>query len=633
MNDMREEVLALKGELANHRKVQPNKQSAAHNKAAASYDVSLTAAQNDGTGISGQDVLVRHGANKQYINEILLSKVIEEVEEEESSQSCLATPSVQQDHGLKSPYDPMGLLSVKNESSPPSVYHPTRSMAMRLWNSYTHNFEPCMVTRVLHMPSTELKVYTTIDDPSAASYDTLALCFAIYYAATIALDGSEILTTLHSLDRRSLLQKFKTGLEQALAYSDFLEHPSLTCLQAVAVYLTALRTYNRGKALLHLNGLLIRLCQSLGLHRPGESLGLSPFESEIRRRVWWHFAMVDISRAGEDWGIDSQNGRVACGLTEVGLPLNVDDVALYPEMKNLPEGRTDFTAMTFSLRKIELDRAMHRLSAAAAAASTLSSSVSDSLEPREERRVQIMNELRLVMDSHLKPTNPIVPIQRLTLQCSEFLLRKLDFTTRQRWFFLRCRNAQAATTDAAKRPRNRSSAERLPQTSDFATDSNLLEAIEILGPRLTPADEMLQQWSWQRRAYPQLHIPMYILWHLCVKPDALHAETAWKAVETIFHSELRDESGQYVPGISMNVLVALRSRALALRASRGLAPVASGDVSVQGLPFQQNLPAASTVNMPDVGMGWDPASTDDWAIWETMLQGFDGEMTRDTLWT
>lgn len=79
-------------------------------------------------------------------------------------------------------------------------------------------------------------MYSTIDDPSTASPDNLALSFAIYFAATASLDGPEAQVVLEQ-DKHKLLLRFKVGLEQAFAYGDFLDRPTLTALHALAIYL------------------------------------------------------------------------------------------------------------------------------------------------------------------------------------------------------------------------------------------------------------------------------------------------------------------------------------------------------------------------------------------------------------
>lgn len=102
-----------------------------------------------------------------------------------------------------------------------------------------------------------------------------------------------------------------------------------------------------------MDGLAIRIAHALGLHREGKRLGLTPFQSEIRRRLWWHLLSRDI-RAGEDYGLESTSSLLLT--SEVGLPANIDDRDISPDMQQPPEPKVGWTAMTFSLINIDLRR-------------------------------------------------------------------------------------------------------------------------------------------------------------------------------------------------------------------------------------------------------------------------------------
>lgn len=42
-----------------------------------------------------------------------------------------------------------------------------------------------------------------------------------------------------------------------------------------------------------LTGSAVRIGQRLGIHRDGSSHNLSPFDTEMRRRVWWQIVFLD----------------------------------------------------------------------------------------------------------------------------------------------------------------------------------------------------------------------------------------------------------------------------------------------------------------------------------------------------
>lgn len=97
-------------------------------------------------------------------------------------------------------------------------------------------------------------------------------------------------------------------------------------------------------------GVAIRLAQGLGLHRDGHSLGLSPFEAEMRRRLWWHIVVVDL-RATELAGAGMS---MLPHMWDTQLPLNVNDSDIEPLMASLPSERTGSTEMTFCLLRHEI---------------------------------------------------------------------------------------------------------------------------------------------------------------------------------------------------------------------------------------------------------------------------------------
>jgi len=109
-------------------------------------------------------------------------------------------------------------------------------VAVRLWNIYVDNVEGCTGLKLLHLPTDEVKVYSTIDKPTKASFENLALCLAIYFASTVSLDDGEAQAILGQ-DKCAHLLSFKVGLEQAFAQGDFLDRPTLTGLHALAIYL------------------------------------------------------------------------------------------------------------------------------------------------------------------------------------------------------------------------------------------------------------------------------------------------------------------------------------------------------------------------------------------------------------
>ncbi|KAL6243385.1 hypothetical protein RBB50_009937, partial [Rhinocladiella similis] len=371
----------------------------------------------------------------------------------------------------------------------------------------------------------------------------------------------------------------------------------------------ALRVNNRGRGIWVLNGLAIRLAQSIGIHRDGALLGLSPFQSEIRRRLWWHLLSRD-GRAGEDHGLQgTENLLLSC---DVQLPLNVDDTDLHPDMQELPPERKGWTGMTFDLINIELVKTAQRLSSLAASSYSSPESV-----PSEDVRKSVINQSRERIQERLKDCNPVIPQQRMTVVCASWLLRKVDFVTRQQWSLLQHNSS--------------------PRSEDFATEENLQEALELLQPRLDIGDELLKPYAWAAKAYPQYNVTLYVLWHLCIKPDGPSTDRAWHAVDTLFSTELWHETTSGY-GPKSAVLEALKLKALSVRSrtrrrdySNTPQNNSSVDPSMDSAGDYTSVPPhegpidglfASTENFND--MGFDIGS-DDWPNWTTLAQGYQYE--------
>ncbi|KAK9466909.1 fungal-specific transcription factor domain-containing protein [Lipomyces arxii] len=82
-------------------------------------------------------------------------------------------------------------------------------------------------------------------------------------------------------------------------------------------------------------GLLIRLAQSMGLHRDPKWFNIMPFEAEIRRQIWCVVTSLDVLFSVNE-GLPL---TIRAGEHDVRLPLNVDDTDISPEMQVLPDAR------------------------------------------------------------------------------------------------------------------------------------------------------------------------------------------------------------------------------------------------------------------------------------------------------
>ncbi|KAH7259423.1 uncharacterized protein BKA55DRAFT_469159, partial [Fusarium redolens] len=284
------------------------------------------------------------------------------------------------------------------------------------------------------------------------------------------------------------------GFERSLGQTCFLENPSLMSLQALAIYLQVVRAYNAGRSIWILNGLVIRAAQSIGIHRNGDALGLSPFESEMRRRLWCTIVCND-SRSAEDHGI-SLNGLGTS--VDMAFPSNRSDHEIWPNIAELPRERYQWTEMTNAVVIMKMSYHLKRLYQILAASGALSNLLNESI------RRDVVDKATADVLQYLQHCNSVIPAQRATLFSCRAFLRKLNFISRQ-------------------------------YRESHATDENLIDACEILGLNVQfRSDDLLKQFRWVCEAYPPYHMLLYVLWHLCLKSSGPSVELAWNAVNLAF---------------------------------------------------------------------------------------------------
>lgn len=465
---------------------------------------------------------------------------------ESDIQSALATP--RNDPPTLRPFNPMGILSnPMNFANDLAALHPSKQAAMQLWRIFAQNVEPAV--KVGHTPTTEITIYGVINDATKARPDTLALAFSIYFAAAMTLDPDEAHKILGK-DKEAGLTMLKTGIEQAFAEADFLSRTNTTLLQALSIYLVStynirecliiytetnnlkvgIRSHNPGRGVWILTGLAVRAAESAGLHRDGKKLKLTAFDSEMRRRIWWHIIGRD-GRSSEDYGISSSSH---IPLHSVELPLNVDDSALFPEMTELPPSSLGWTEMTLPLVGMELFRTRAQIQTALSSTPT----------PDRAVRDRIIQELDMRMGPHIKRCNPIIPIQRKTIFVYRFTFAKLDFVSRQQW---KCIEP--------------------PNLPDFSPEA-LHDACETLQIVIESwDDDLLFPFRWLFRSFTQYHLPLYILWNLCLRPQGPGVSRAWEVIDTIFKQQASGalQSSATENGSKWAVIEVLRDKARSIR--------------------------------------------------------------------
>lgn len=236
--------------------------------------------------------------------------------------------------------------------------HPPGDQMLELWHVFLENVDP--LTKVIHGPSLQSEIQNAIFDLSSVSKSLEALLFAIYSAAVVSLRDHDC-ERRFGKSRKTLLSRYRVATKVALSRAKFMGSANLVALQALLIHLLSTREAYDSRTLWTLTGVALRIAEGMGLHRDGSFLRLPPFETEIRRRIWWQLKILDGDSA-ELSGSD-KFGAFDADPRNPKLPSNINDDELYPRLTLLPmttDRATDiiFCALRFELRSYWTTRAL-----------------------------------------------------------------------------------------------------------------------------------------------------------------------------------------------------------------------------------------------------------------------------------
>ena len=117
-------------------------------------------------------------------------------------------------------------------------FYPDPQLALRLWTVYIKSVDP--VLKILHIPTAQSAVVATILDPKSAGSSTVALTFAIYFAAVTAFSHDDQNEPIElPCEKSVLLKRYRMSLDRLLLVPDLMNRPEMTALQALAIYVVS----------------------------------------------------------------------------------------------------------------------------------------------------------------------------------------------------------------------------------------------------------------------------------------------------------------------------------------------------------------------------------------------------------
>ncbi|KAJ0387817.1 hypothetical protein COL922a_001652 [Colletotrichum nupharicola] len=264
------------------------------------------------------------------------------VEAEEEEQSVLGSDAVTPDDNVDLLLNDFAAIDLEDVT-------PSPVQIFRLWQVFLERVNP--ITKLIHVPSLQPLVVEAAANHSNVANNAQALLFSIYLVATLTMTEAEARQMLDS-SKEDALKKFTAGIKAALTKVNFLKNHDMMTLQSLILYLVSLQgRYNRHAAWV-LSGVLIRIAQKMGLHRDGDSLNLTPYETEMRRRLWWQIIMLDTKYAMVSGFCDT----LLPWNWDTKTPQNVNDADLFPGSTEPVQPREGPTEMAFCLLLYEVGR-------------------------------------------------------------------------------------------------------------------------------------------------------------------------------------------------------------------------------------------------------------------------------------
>lgn len=384
--------------------------------------------------------------------------------------------------------------------------HPSQDHILILWHIFLDNVDP--MTKILHKPTFQETLIQASSDINNVSKGLEVLIFAIYTAAVTSMD-SDNCNVKFGEDRKTLLARYRHATERALSRANFMATSDIQVLQAFTLYLLVTRSDYDSRTTWAMAGVASRIAQGMGLHRDGTTFGISPFDTEIRRRLWWQISILDF-RSAELSG----TGRFReFTLSDTRPPSNVDDADIRPGMDEPPYPQEKATEMMACLLRCEINGFWKEKVVEKANASFENMRIllphATTLEERDAR----LNELeKRLEEKYLRYCDPTVPVQFMSIVIARSAIDGMRL--------------MAHSENKYARPENMSASQR-----EYLWN---LSIKVIKSDNLAHSTKALQRFTWHTDVYFQWHALIYLLCELRIQTLGETVDTAWELLNELF---------------------------------------------------------------------------------------------------
>ncbi|KAL8769399.1 MAG: hypothetical protein Q9209_004627 [Squamulea sp. 1 TL-2023] len=426
--------------------------------------------------------------------------------------------------------------------------HPTPVQIETMCTMYVVNIDP--LNRILHKPTLRKFITGAKDhlDTMPGGSKMQALMFAMYFAAITSSTAEECMASFGE-ERNQLLARYRFGTEQALVHADMLNSMEMVTLQALVIYLICIRCHDDSRLAWTLTSIAIRIAHALDLHRDDSFASLSPFNTEMRRRLWWQIIILD-GRASEDRGTDPM---ITDQSYNTMMPSNVNDEDIDPDKRQEIVSREGYTEMTFCLICHEVSVTIRQLNYVPPG---LSTGIAADVLPNQEEKERLVSECHERLESkYLQYCDSSVPLSWATIMVTRMIMARM-------WLIVH-------------KPLQRQDGEMSPRNSDhervLSTATEVIEYAWTL--ETTPCAE---RWRWFFGTWHQWYALAMALAGLCNQPHGSIADRAWKAVDQVFNPWAKKVADSQNGGL-WRPIKKLRNKARAARDGKPVSDVTMTD--------------------------------------------------------
>ncbi|KAK5956578.1 hypothetical protein OHC33_002064 [Knufia fluminis] len=387
--------------------------------------------------------------------------------------------------------------------------HPLPEQVTTLWQVFLDNINP--LSKLIHMPSLQPAIIEASAHLDRIPRNLEALLFAIYSMAVSSLMPDECQSMLGE-SKAELCSRYITGTKRALARAKFLGTSDIMVLQAFVLHLLCTRHVYDSKTLWTLTGVGARIAEGMGCHRDGSSLGLGPFETEMRRRIWWQLVFLEF-RTAELTG-SGHYGNI--GQWDVRLPSNVNDADIWPGMKESPEPQERGTEMIFCLTRYELGHFWRKRLLTRSPGGDFATLWSNFRQVgTSEEKIKGIEELEQSLEhKYVRYCDPSVPVEFMAI--------------------LVTRAATNGMRLMAHHPRRYAKDADVPESERkilWSTASRLLEIDNLLH-----ASKHMNRFRWHTDSYFQWQGFIYVLTELRRQPLHEQVDHGWRLVGEVYEN-------------------------------------------------------------------------------------------------